>query len=101
MPHHLDRHFSIAVLDCGHVAQKIVALRFVVVQPANYIVHGRWVDEDDSLAPDDFDASDSCAEFILQRLGRWIGFGAAMRHAFLGDWLASGRTRPRSHDLES
>src|SRR6185503_16686721 len=101
MPDDFDRNLGVAILDGGHVAQKIVALRLIVVQPANDVVNQWWMDEHHRLAPDDFDALDRRAELVLQRLRRWIRFATAMGDAFLGRWRAGGRTLARPHDIES
>ena len=58
VPHDFDRNFGIPILDRRDIAQKVVALRRIVVQPPNHLVHGRGIDVDDCLTPDDLYALD-------------------------------------------
>jgi len=86
VPYHFDRHFLIAVLHRCHVAEEIVTLRFIVVQPTNYFVGRRPLDEDHRLSPDDVGPLYCGSEFFLERLRRRIGFGATMRNILLCCW---------------
>src|SRR3984893_4577056 len=101
MPHNLDRHISVAILDSRHVAEEIVLLRLIVVQPADDFVRRRGIDVDDRLAPNHFDALDSRGKFVLKRLRRSIRLAAPMRNVPLRCWRSAGCARSGSYDLES
>src|ERR1700736_3100552 len=47
-------HFSITILHRSDVAQKIVLLRLVVVQPTNNLLHRCSIHVDHRLSPDHF-----------------------------------------------
>src|SRR2546423_1668310 len=101
MPHDLDGNFRVAILDGSDIAQKVVALRLIVVQPSNDLVDRGGVDVDDSLTPDDLYARDCRAELVLERVHRWIWRASAMRDVLLSCRLSAGGARSGPHELES
>jgi hypothetical protein len=82
MPDNLDRLLEVAELDRGNVRQVVVALRRIVVQPTDHVVHTRRVDNDCRLTPHDVDASDGGAELLPERLDAFVRCTAAMRDVF-------------------
>src|SRR5258705_4395291 len=91
---------GIAVLDGSEIAQKIVLLGRIVVQPLDHVVNRRRIDVHDRFGPNHLGALDRRAVFVLQRLSRRIGFASAVWNVLLRCRLASGGGCSGSHDLE-
>ena len=66
VPDHLERNLGVAILDGGDIAQKIIALRRIVVQPTYYLLDRRRIHIHYRLTPDHFDPLDRGREFLLE-----------------------------------
>src|SRR6267143_1436344 len=92
LPYNLDRHVRVAILHSSHVAEEVVLLRLIIVQPADNFVRRRRVDVHDRLAPDHFDALDARGELLLKRLRGWIRLSAPMLNVSLCRQRSAGCT---------
>src|SRR5436305_10888134 len=52
MPDNFDRGVGFAILDRRHIAQVIVLLAWIILQPRHHLERGRSVDQDRPLYPD-------------------------------------------------
>src|SRR4051794_18301783 len=101
MPDNFEWNFGVPVFDRSKVAEKIVALGGVVVQPTHNVLHRRGIDIHHGLSPDDFDPLNRRAELLLQRLGARISCRSTPRDVFLGDGLTFRESGARAYDFES
>ena len=101
MPDDLDRNSGVAILDSRDVAQEVIALRWIVVQPSNRLVDSRWIDVHDGLTPDYFHACDCRPELVLQRLRGRVRLGSAVLDILLRHRLIARCAGSSLNDLES
>src|SRR5665213_860707 len=86
MPDHFDWHFGLAVFDRGYICEIVVLLRFVIVQPTDYLTDARARDENRCLTPTNRGAQDRVSKLLLERCGRWIRVAAAVRDILRSGW---------------
>src|SRR6185295_5641664 len=79
MPDDLDLLLEIAKLDRRDVGEIVVALRWIVVQPANDVVHAGAIDDDGRLTPHDLGAMDCAGELLRDGVA---GAAASVPNAF-------------------
>ena len=85
VPDDFDGALEVAELDGCDIRAVVVALRRVVVQPANDVVDARLVDDHGRLIPDDIDALHRRAELRAQGFRGGIGDAVAVRNVFRRD----------------
>ena len=88
VPHDFDWRIEIAILYRGHVAEKIVSLLRIVMQPSHHVGDARGRDEYRCLAPDDFRSKNRAGKFLRKRDGAWIRLATAMPHFSRRHWCA-------------
>src|ERR1700737_872701 len=101
VPDYLYRNLGVPVLDGSDVAQEIVALRLIVVQPPNHLLHRHRIHINDRLPPDHFHAFDRRRELLLECRRRRVSRLLPVRDVLLGNGSAVARARTGANDLES